>query len=314
MSDIVIGIDVGGTNVKGGLIARDGKVLFRVQRPTEPQAATKSIIGVAEALQEQASSENLHLVSCGVGAAGFIDPVRGAVTFAPNTVYDDPEIAAAVNARLGVPVVVDNDANAAAWAEYRFGFAAGVADLAFVTLGTGIGSGFVIGGRLLHGATGAGAELGHMVVDPKGPSCPCGLRGCLERFSSGSAIEEFVRAELRKGTSSTLTEVVDDPEQITAEDVAGQAAHYDDLSCSVLRRAGTMLGLGLANVVNLFEPTVIVLGGSVVKAGEPYLGSVRDELNKRLQSQRRRPVRLDITRLGDDVGFIGAAALAWDAA
>jgi glucokinase len=311
-NDIAIGIDVGGTNVKGALVSRDGKVLARIQRPTEVDAATKSVIGVAESLQQQAIGEELDVVACGIGAAGFIDSRRGAVTFAPNTMYDDPEIAAAVGARMGIPVVVDNDANAAAWGEYRFGFAAGVPHLTFITLGTGIGSGFVVDGRLVRGSTGAAAELGHMVVDPKGPRCPCGLRGCLERFSSGSAIAEAARIELEKGSESSLT-TTSSPETVTAEDVAKQAAQYDDLSCSILRRAGEMLGLGLANVVNLFDPTVIVLGGSVVRAGEAYLGPARDELSKRLTSQRRRPTRLDVSSLGNDAGLLGAAALAWDA-
>ena len=313
-NDIAIGIDVGGTNVKGALVSREGEVLARLQRPTEVEAATKSVIGIAETLQDRAVTEGLNPVACGVGAAGFIDAARGAVTFAPNTLYDDPEIGAAVGARLGLPVVVDNDANAAAWGEYRFGFAAGVPHLTFITLGTGIGSGFVVDGRLVRGSTGAAAELGHMVVDPRGPQCPCGLRGCLERFSSGSAIAATARAELEKGGESSLTTTVSSPELITAEDVAKQAAQYDDLSCSILNRAGTMLGLGLANVVNLFDPTVIVLGGSVVKAGEAYLGPARDELARRLTAQRRRPARLDVSSLGDDAGMVGAAALAWDAA
>jgi len=312
-NDIAIGIDVGGTNVKGALVNRDGTVVSRVQRPTEVEAATKSVIGVAETLQQQAAADGLNVAACGVGAAGFIDSHRGAVTFAPNTLYDDPEIGAAVGSRLGVPVVVDNDANAAAWGEYRFGFAAGIPHLTFITLGTGIGAGFVVEGRLVRGSTGAGAELGHMVIDPKGPRCPCGLRGCLERFASGSAIAEAARIELEAGAASSLTSVVSAIELVTAEDVAKQAAQYDDLSSSVLRRAGTMLGVGLANVVNLFDPTVIVLGGSVVKAGEAYLGPARDELAERLVAQRRRPARLDVSSLGDDAGLLGAAALAWDA-
>lgn len=301
-----IGVDVGGTATKGACVTDAGQILFRAQVDTDVTAATKSILAVVESLAERAASERVEVGSVGIGAAGFIDASKGEVTFSPNLVYDDPAIGSAVRARTGLDVLVDNDANAAAWGEYRVGAAAGVADLAFVTLGTGVGSGFVVGGSLLRGSRGAGAELGHIVIDPDGPPCPCGLRGCLEQFASGGAIERAAKEAIAGGEETLLA---GSSPAVTGEDVARAAAGYDEVACRILKRAGTALGIGLSNVVNLFDPQVIVLGGSVVEAGEPYLGPARDRLAAMLSAQRRRPVRLDVSTLGNSAGVVGAALL-----
>jgi glucokinase len=234
------------------------------------------------------------------------------VTFSPNLVYDDPEIAAAVEARTGLPAFVDNDANAAAWGEFRLGSAKGAANLAFLTLGTGIGSGFVVDGRLLRGSTGAGAELGHIVIDPDGPQCPCGLRGCLEPMASGSGIARMAAEAIEADPSSGIASFVEGSSP-DARDVSRAARELDETARAILRRAGTALGVGLSNVVNLFDPQVIVLGGGLSKAGEPYLGPARDRLAAMLSAQRRRPVRLDVSELGNTAGFLGAALLGMEA-
>lgn len=285
-----------------------GEILIRVERPTDPTAGTKGIISAVESVVEQAQSEGIGFSGVGVGAAGFIDSATGSVTFSPNLVYDDPQIAAALEARVGLPAVIDNDANAAAWGEYQLGSAKGATELAFLTLGTGIGSGFIVNGQLLRGARGAGAEFGHTVIDPRGPQCPCGLRGCLEQFASGTAIERMAR-EAVAGRESSILSFSGSGEEITGEHVARAARQLDEVAREVLRLAGTMLGIGLSNVVNIFEPSAIVLGGGVVAAGEPYLGAARDTLGRMLTAQRRRPVRLDVTSLERDAGLLGAAML-----
>ena len=309
-----IGVDVGGTATKGGLVDRTGKVLERAQRPTEPLAGTKGIIALVEHLLEVAPRAGVEVVAVGIGAAGFVDAASGSITFSPNLVYDDPQIADAVSSRVGLPTLVDNDANAAAWGERAFGTGKGLDDLALLTLGTGIGSGFVIGGRLLRGATGAAAELGHMIIDPDGPPCPCGLRGCLEQLASGTAIARMAREALESEPDSLILAFAGAIEHVTGEHVARAAAEYDETACAVLRAAGRALGIGLSNVVNIFDPQIIVLGGGVVKAGEPLLGPARDELARMNNAQRRRPTRLDVTSLGADAGLLGAAALALDRA
>ncbi|MFN2587956.1 MAG: ROK family protein [Actinomycetota bacterium] len=308
---VVIGVDVGGTAVKAAAVARGGEVVDRLDRPTDPAAATKTVLSVVEDVLERAARDRREVAAVGVGAAGFVDFAAGAVTFSPNVVYDDPQLGAAVRERTGLPVFVDNDANAAVWGERTFGCCPGADDVVMITVGTGIGSGIVAGGTLLRGSTGAGAELGHTVVDPAGPSCPCGLRGCLEQLTSGSAIARLAHVALGKDPESAIAAFAAPGGDITAEAVAKAAREYDQTAREVLRKAGTALGIGLSNAVNVFDPELVVLGGSVVNAGEPYLGPARDQLNRMMQAQRRRPMRLDVATLRGDAGIVGAAALAW---
>jgi glucokinase len=309
MTITAIGVDVGGTGTKAGLVADTGEVLLRVEHPTDKSAGTKGIISAVEDLLER-TPESDTPSAIGVGAAGFIDASTGSVTFAPNLTYDDPHIAEAVGARTNLPVVVDNDANAAAWGERAFGAARGLDHVVLVTIGTGIGSGFIIGGRLLRGSTGAGTEFGHTIVDPRGPECPCGLRGCIEQFASGGAIARAARRVAHENPKSTMTTFAGSVEAITAKHVSQAAREYDEVALEVMHEAGRWLGIGLSNIANLFDPQTIVLGGGVIKAGESFLGRARDTLAAMTAAQRRRPMRLDVTTLGSDAGIIGAAALA----
>jgi glucokinase len=308
---LVVGVDLGGTAVKAAGVTESGAVVDRVEHPTDPVAATKTILAVVEQLLERFERSGDVVAGIGIGAAGFVDFDAGAVTFSPNVTYDDPQVASAVRERTGLPVFVDNDANAAVWGERTYGCCPGATDVVMLTLGTGIGSGIVAGGKLLRGSTGAGAELGHAVVDPSGPPCPCGLRGCLEQLASGSAIARLATAALEKDPGSAIAAFAGPGGAITGEAVAKAAREYDQTARDVLRKAGIALGIGLSNAVNTFDPELIVLGGSVVNAGEPFLGPARDQLNRMMQAQRRRPMRLDVTKLGGDGGIVGAAALAW---
>lgn len=308
-----IGVDVGGTETKAGIVDESGIILARADRPTDVQAGTKGIVGIAEELLGSASEQRIEISSIGIGAAGFINSETGSATFSPNLVYDDPKIAAAVRVATDLPVALDNDANAAAWGERRFGLAKGSDYLAFLTIGTGIGSGFVVDGRLVRGRTGAAAEFGHTIVEIGGPQCTCGLKGCLEQLASGTAIARLAREAVADDPSSSIFSFASSADEITAADVARAARQYDETARDVLRRAGTALGVGLSNVVNVFDPEVIVLGGSVVKAGEPFLGPARDRLAAMTTAQRRRPMRLDVSTL-EDAGIVGAAALAFDEA
>jgi glucokinase len=309
-SRLAIGIDVGGTGTKGAIVDEGGRVLERAEVSTDPKAGTKGILGVADRLLEVAARNDQKVEAVGVGAAGFVDSATGCITFSPNLVYDDPDIGAALTSRNGLPAVIDNDANAAVWGERMFGVGEGCDHIAMLTLGTGVGSGFVTNGHLLRGASGAGAEFGHIVVDPDGPECPCGLRGCLEQFASGGAIGRMGQAAAAKDPTTSMISFAGSIEKITAEDVSRAARQYDGTAREVLRAAGTALAIGLSNIVNVFDPQIIVLGGSVIAAGEPYLGPARDGLARFTSAQRRRPMRLDVTRLGSDAGIIGAATLA----
>ncbi len=306
----LIGVDVGGTTTKGGVVAPDGEILIRAERPTDPTAGTKGIIAVVEELLERSTSDGIEVDAVGVGVAGFVDHSTGNVTCSPNVTYDDPHIRAAIEARVDLPVMVDNDANAATWGETKLGAASGSKNVAMLTIGTGIGSGFVIDGVLLRGHTGAGAEAGHMIIDIDGPPCSCGLRGCLEQFASGNAIGRAARAAATENPQSSMISFSGSVDAITAEHTAKAARELDESARDVLRRAGRALGIGLSNIANIFDPEMIVLAGSVIGAGEPFLGPARDELARLSQAQKRRPMRLDVTRLKVDAGIIGAALLA----
>ena len=308
-----IGVDVGGTKTKGAIVASSGEVVARVERLTERNAGTKGILAVVDDLVGRGAELDLDLVGVGVVAAGFIDRATGSVTFSPNLIYDDAHVAEAVRVRSGLPVAVDNDANAAAWGERAFGAARGADNVAYLTVGTGIGSGFIVDGRLLRGLSGAGAEFGHTVIDPDGPVCGCGLRGCIEQFASGQAIERMAREALERDRNSSIIAFAGTLDMVTTADVARAAHGYDEIARDVLQRAGKALGIGLSNVANVFDPEVILLGGSVIRAGEPFLGPARDQLFQMTSAQRRRPMRLGVTSLKGDAGIVGAAALAFAA-
>ena len=266
----VIGIDVGGTGTKGGVVEASGRVLHKVTRKTDVTSGTKGVIAVAETLLDWARESGHDVSAIGIGAAGFVDSASGSITFSPNFTYDDPEIA---------------------------------------TVGTGIGSGLIANGELVRGFTGAGAEMGHTVVQMDGPECTCGLRGCLEQLASGQAIARMAREAAAEEPSTLILTFAESVEAIEGEHVAQAAAEYDETALRILRTAGKALGVGLSNAVNLFDPEVLVLAGSVIRAGEPYLGPARDQLVRMTGAQRRRPARLDVTVLGENAGIIGAAAL-----
>lgn len=313
-SRVAIGVDIGGTAVKAALVSESGVISHRTEKPTDPLAGTASIVSIVGEVTAFAGAANLEVVGVGVGAAGFVDFEAGSMTFAPNLVYEDPAIAAAVEKVAHVPVALDNDANAAAWGERAFGAVPGANDLVLLTLGTGIGSGIVQNGRLVRGATGSGSEFGHTIIEVSGPPCRCGLRGCIEQLASGQAIERMARAAVADDPDSSILDFAGSVEGITGLDVTKAAREMDETARKVLRRAGTYLGIGMSNLANLFDPEVIVLSGSVVGAGEPYLGPARDTLAEMSASQKRRPMRVVLSMLDFDAGIVGAAQLAFDKA
>lgn len=304
-----IGVDIGGTGTKAAVVSEDGKILARAYKATDVHAGTKSIIDSVEDLLAQAAQLEVEIQAVGVGAAGFINAATGTITFAPNLVYDDPKVAEALRGRTGLAVTVDNDANAAAWGEYEHGAGRGSEYVAYISMGTGVGSGFIIEGRLVRGLTGAGAEMGHTVIDAYGAQCKCGLRGCLEQYASGQAITRMAKEAVANDPGSSILAFAGSVDAIGGEHVAKAARQYDAAARAVLRRSGRALGIGLSNVANIFDPEVIVLGGGVVAAGEAFLGPARDELAHMTEQQRRRPIRLAVSELKDDAGIIGAAAL-----
>jgi glucokinase len=252
----------------------------------------------------------------GVGVPGLVDDA-GVLRFAPNlSVSAGLEVGRLLSERLGgAQVVVENDATCATVGEWAHGAAAGVSDAVMVTLGTGIGGGVVVGGRVVRGANGFAGEIGHMVVDPAGPECPCGRRGCWERYASGSGLGRLAREAARAGRLGAVVSLAGgDPEEVRGEHVTRAARAGDAQARTVLSEHGWWLALGLANLANIFDTGMIVLGGGVVAASGLVLEPVRRAFDEMMEGHHMRPpVQIVMAGLGDKAGAIGAALLAREA-
>ncbi len=311
-----IGVDVGGTSVKAGLVSEDGIVVEQLSRPTPSTSAAKvaeTIATAAQALQKRAAELGEDVSAVGIGAAGFIDAGRSTVLFAPNLAWRDEPLRDAVGAIVGLPVVVENDANAMAWGEFRYGAGIGVEDLVCVTIGTGIGGGMVQNGRLTRGAYGIAAEFGHLRVIPDGRRCGCGNRGCWEQYCSARALVREARdlALVTPHAAGRMLELADDEiDNITGEIVttAGQEGDPGALDC--FAQVGGWLGIGLAQVAALLDPARFIIGGGVVAAGELLLGPAREAYEQALTGHGHRPLAEVVpAQLGNAAGLVGAADL-----
>ena len=309
---LTIGVDVGGTKVAAGVVDEQGTVLARTRRPT-PSASPSDVEDViAECVQELRADHEVEAV--GIGAAGFIDAERSKVYVAPNLSWRDEPLRDAVAERIGLPVVVENDANAAAWAEHRFGAGRGEQHLVVVTVGTGIGGGIVLDGALYRGRHGIGAEFGHMQVEKAGRRCGCGQHGCWEQYCSGRALLHEAReiADVQRGYGKRLLELGNGrPEGIEAMEVTQAAREGDPAALDCFDEVGGWLGQGLADLAAVLDPGAFVVGGGVADAGELLLAPARRVFAERLTGTKHRPhAEIRLAELGNEAGLVGAADLA----
>lgn len=306
-----VGVDIGGTKIAAGVVDARGDVVVRARRDTPP-AAEEIVPLVADTVRGLFADAGVDRLPVGVGAAGIIDR-DGVVRYAPNIRWADYPLGAELAGLLGAPVRVHNDANVAAWAEYRAGAGrAAVSDMVMLTVGTGVGGGVVVEDRLLLGAHGLAAELGHIVVLEGGPLCPCGNHGCLEALASGNAIGRTARDEVATGrvpAESPLSRAA--PGTVTGKTVTHAAEAGDDFAIGILDRAGFWLGIGIASLVNALDPEVVVVGGGAMVAGELLLAPARQSFAERLLGRAHRPLPpVEPAHLADDAGLVGAALLA----
>jgi len=305
MTQLALGIDIGGTNTVFGFLTPDGRLLERTVMPSRAREGGERLMAricdQALAVLEQAPGE---VIGIGVGSAGQIDPVSGTCLFANDNLpgWTGMAIRSRIQTATGLPAWVDNDANVAALGEQRFGGGAGTQNLLCLTLGTGVGGGVVSHGRLLQGHRGVGGEVGHIIVQAGGAPCPCGLAGCLEAYASATAIVRRAREALSTGPASALAAV----EPLSAKGVFAAAEAGDPLAMKVVDETAWYLAIGLASLINVLDPELILLGGGVSLAGEFLFGRVRGHLDSWPMTRGR--ARLDRTALGDDAGVIGAAA------
>ena len=308
---LACGIDVGGTKIAGGVVDDAGSVLEELQVKSPATDAQAIEAAIEKLVTELATRHQIEAV--GVGAAGYIDKSRSVVLFAPNLAWRDLDLKADLETTLGLPVVVENDANAAAWGEFQFGAGHDVDDLLLVTVGTGVGGGVVLDGSLYRGAFGVGAEIGHMRVVPDGIRCGCGNRGCFEMYASGSALVREARAAARAG-SLLAADLVDraggDVDAITGPLITEAARAGDPFALEQLASVGRWLGEGIASLTAVLDPAVVVIGGGVSAADDLLLDPVRQAFSTQLTGRGHRPM-LEIrkARLGNRAGLIGAADL-----
>lgn len=312
-SELTIGVDIGGTKVLGGVVDPDGKVIARARRDTPADDVGKTLQFIVEVVTELTSSHSASAV--GIGAAGWIDETRSTVLFAPNLAWRNEPLREGLGERLGLPVVVENDANVAAWAEFRYGSAKDVTNsMAMFTVGTGIGGGLVLGGQLWRGAHGMAAEMGHSRAVPDGRQCGCGRLGCLEQYASGSALVRAARerAEADPGAARRLLELAGGSADAINGPLVTQAALEGDRAArQAFAEIGSWLGSGLADIVQLLDVEMLVVGGGVIEAGELLLAPARAAFVDQLAARGSLPVApIVAAQMGNTAGVVGAADLA----
>jgi glucokinase len=309
---LAIGVDIGGTKVAAGVVDGEGRVVARARRLTPSRSARAVEATIAEVVGEL--RERYEVVAVGIGAAGFVDADRSHVLFAPHLAWRNEPLREAVAEALGLPVVVENDANAAAWAEYRFGAGRGEPLLVCVTLGTGIGGGIVADGVVQRGRYGTAGEFGHMVVVPDGHRCECGNRGCLEQYASGNRLGREARELARAGSPVTvplMERVGGDISALVGPLITEAARDGDPCAVELFEDVGRWLGIGLANLAAALDPGMFVIGGGVSDAGELLLRPARESFRRTLTGRGFRPEpRILAAALGPEAGLVGAADLA----
>jgi glucokinase len=310
---LLAGIDVGGTKVLGvALRADDPAVVLGEARTPTPDSETGLLDAMADVVRQlDVQVGRPGITAVGVGIAGLIDRT-GRLRVSPNLPgRRDVDIGVELHRRLGLPIRVDNDATCAAWGEYLAGAARGADDAVLVTLGTGIGAGLIADGELVRGAHGFGGEAGHMVVDPRGPRCPCGRRGCWERFASGTGLGWLGREAAEAGQFPRGVELAGGvADNVRGEHVTQAAREGDEDALEVMQEFAGWVGLGLGNLVTLLDCSLVVIGGGLVEAGEVLLAPVRAAyLRQVMAPEERQDVRIVPAELGERAGATGAALL-----
>jgi len=316
-SDYVVGVDLGGTKTLAGVVAGSGKILQQVKAKTPAEEGyhrvLENVATCVEGAIAQSKIERAQIAAVGIGVPGPVDPETGIVKAAPNLGWKKVPAKAILEKHLGLRVFAENDVNAGTVAEHRLGAGVGVRDLIGVFVGTGIGGGLIFGGQLYHGFGKVAGEVGHIILERKGPRCGCGNRGCFEALASRTAIVRDLAMAIEKGRKTVLTKAVRDGDfhQIGSRELADAFRRGDKLTVQMIKRAARYCGIGVASLLNLLNPEMVVLGGGVVEAfGAEYVRLVTRAAKKRTFAGTWAGVRIVPAKLGDDAVLLGAACLA----
>lgn len=312
MREIVLAADLGGTNLRMAAVDREGKILHRTRHNTpKSERADEIVSAITEASTEclEAVKKEGWIKAFGAAVPATLNAIDGIILKAPNLpALDGFRFSATVSDELNLPVVLENDANAAAIGENWLGAAKLAQNAICVTLGTGVGGGIIINGKIVRGADGTAGEIGHICVEPLGEPCGCGSRGCVEQYSSATAIVRITR-ELESGYPKS---VLQNKTRLTSLDVFDAGKAGDELALEVFRKMGFYLGIALADLINVLNPEIIVIGGGAAAGWDLFINHVQDQINKRAFDEPAKRAKLVRAELGDDAGILGAAKRAFD--
>ncbi|WP_054937567.1 ROK family protein [Moorella stamsii] len=308
-----IGIDMGGTKILTALVNSHGNIVRTTRYSTAVTEGKDRIIEqITQSVHEVSAGLDLgrDIIGIGVSCAGPVDPENGVLVQGTNLGWDNAPLKSIVEDRFKLPVYVENDANAAAIAEYRLGAGAGSKDMVYVTVSTGIGGGLILGGQIYRGANFAAGEIGHIIVEADGPECNCGSRGCVEAVASGPATARRAVERIRRGETSAIIQMVEgELDKVTGEIVYRAAANGDPLAGEVVYQSGRYIGIALASLVNILNPEIIVIGGGVAKAGELLFKPLRENFTIRVMRSQREKVKVVPSKFGSYSSVMGAAFL-----
>ncbi|MGA1811941.1 ROK family glucokinase [Frondihabitans sp. 4ASC-45] len=311
-----IGIDIGGTKIAGGVVTELGDIVAERRVPTpagDSESIVSAVVSMIRELQDAAPASGGEVVAAGVAAPGFIDAAQSTVYYTPNIPWRNEPLRARLNDQLDLHITIDNDANAAGWAEFRFGAGRLVSDMTMLTIGTGVGGAIVTQDRLLRGGFGTGGELGHMRIVPGGILCGCGARGCIEQYGSGRALLRMAGEVADRGGAAgkALADIRAKNGVLTGHDVAGLMSAGDAGALEALRELGSWLGQAAASLSVILDPQLFVFGGGVAQSGELLLAPIREAYEAHLPARGFHPEPdFVIAELVNDAGVVGAADLA----
>jgi glucokinase len=305
-----IGIDIGGTKIAGALVDAHGKIVLEERVPSpagDPEAMVDAVVGLIERL-----SANHEVIGAGVAAAGFIDADQSTIIYAPNISWRNEPFKAKLEAKLDIPVIIENDANAAGWAEYRYGAGRGYKHMIMLTIGTGVGGAVIADSHMLRGGFGIAGELGHLRVVPDGLACGCGQHGCLESYASGSALLRAAKELAASGdpAGKRFREIETEAGQLTGLEVYKAILENDEGALRLLSDLGSWLGQAIGSLVAVLDPEVVVIGGGVSAAGDLLLNPIREAYLAHLPARGYRPeLKITTAEFVNDAGVVGAADL-----
>jgi glucokinase len=310
LEKMIVGVDLGGSKINAILSDARGNISKQVLKDTLAKEGPDAVISrVIACIKQVASSTNI--VGIGIGAAGACDVESGIITLSPNLPgWHNVQLRDIIQREYNIPVYLDNDANVAALGEYYFGGVTGVANLLYVCIGTGIGGGIIIDGQLYHGASGSAGEIGHMTIDINGTRCPCGNFGCWETLASGTALAREAVKQIKAGAQTSILDFADGQlDEVSANRVFLAAKEGDRLAKEMISQTGYYLGIGLVNLINIFNPPLILIGGGLARMGQMLLEPASKVVNERAYELPAGAARIEMARLGADAEALGAVAL-----